>query len=397
MTRASGSFEYCASRPCEERHEAHGASRSCPASQRRGCSGTAAAARRASSRRCSSPRRPPPARGAWPKAPPSATSTTTSSAAACRISASLCHLTWNGVKVNLLDTPGEPSFQGDTLAALRAVDAVLMVVNAASGVEVQTERLWNRAAEAGLARAIAVNMLDRERADFDEVMGAIAELAPGRGPDPDPDRQRGRLRGRGEPGLDDGDDLRRRDSPRHHRADPGRACGRRPVGPRAPDRRGGREGRRPHREVPRGRGDHHRRADRRDPDRRRRGPGRTRWRASPATTASASTACSTCWSRRCRRRRPWQPGRPSTADGRGPRWCSPRTAPSWRSASRRSPTSSAGASACCACSPACCRPTASSRPGPAARSGWASSSPSRARTTSSSPRSAPATSVQSPS
>jgi elongation factor G len=95
------------------------------------------------------------------------------------ISTSLCHLTWNGVKVNLLDTPGEPSFQGDTLAALRAADAVLMVVNAASGVEVQTERLWHRAAEAGLARAIAVNMLDRERADFDEVMGAIAELAPG--------------------------------------------------------------------------------------------------------------------------------------------------------------------------------------------------------------------------
>ena len=95
------------------------------------------------------------------------------------ISTSLCHLTWNGVKVNLLDTPGEPSFQGDTLAALRAADAVLMVVNAASGVEVQTERLWQRAAEAGLARAVAVNMLDRERADFDEVMGAITELAPG--------------------------------------------------------------------------------------------------------------------------------------------------------------------------------------------------------------------------
>jgi elongation factor G len=94
------------------------------------------------------------------------------------ISASLCHLTWNGVKVNLLDTPGEPSFQGDTLAALRAVDAALVVVNAAAGVEVQTERLWTRAAEAGLARAIVVNMLDRERADFDAAMEAVAEMAP---------------------------------------------------------------------------------------------------------------------------------------------------------------------------------------------------------------------------
>ena len=95
------------------------------------------------------------------------------------IAASLCHLTWSGVKVNLVDTPGEPSFQGDTLAALRAVDAVLMVVNGASGVEVQTERLWNRAVEAGLARAIVVNMLDRERADFDAVIAALGELAPG--------------------------------------------------------------------------------------------------------------------------------------------------------------------------------------------------------------------------
>ena len=95
------------------------------------------------------------------------------------ISASLCHLTWNGVKVNLIDTPGEPSFQGDTLTALRAVDAALMVLNATSGVEVQTERLWGRAEELGLPRAAVVNMLDRERADFDATMAALKELAPG--------------------------------------------------------------------------------------------------------------------------------------------------------------------------------------------------------------------------
>ncbi|HSJ74407.1 MAG TPA: elongation factor G [Miltoncostaeaceae bacterium] len=95
------------------------------------------------------------------------------------ISASLCHLTWGGVKVNLIDTPGEPSFQGDTLTALRAVDAALMVLNATSGVEVQTERLWGRAEELGLPRAAVVNMLDRERADFDATMAALKELAPG--------------------------------------------------------------------------------------------------------------------------------------------------------------------------------------------------------------------------
>ena len=95
------------------------------------------------------------------------------------IAASLCNLTWAGVKVNLVDTPGEPSFLGDTLAAMRAVDAVLMVVNATAGVEVQTGRLWNRAADLGLPRAVVVNMLDRERADFDVVLADLAELAPG--------------------------------------------------------------------------------------------------------------------------------------------------------------------------------------------------------------------------
>ena len=95
------------------------------------------------------------------------------------ISAALCHLEWTGVKVNIVDTPGEPSFQGDTLAALHAVDAAVMVVNASAGIEVQTERYWQRAAVLGLPRAVVVNMLDRERADFDAVVSDIADLAPG--------------------------------------------------------------------------------------------------------------------------------------------------------------------------------------------------------------------------
>jgi elongation factor G len=95
------------------------------------------------------------------------------------IAAALCHLNWAGAKINLIDTPGEASFHGDTIAALRAVDAVLMVVNAAAGVEVQTERLWSRAAGMGLPRAIVVNMLDRERADVEAVLVDLAEIAPG--------------------------------------------------------------------------------------------------------------------------------------------------------------------------------------------------------------------------
>jgi elongation factor G len=69
-------------------------------------------------------------------------------------------------KINLIDTPGEPSFVADTLASLRVADAAVVVVNAVMGVEVHTERLWQRADAEGLARLVFVNMLDRERADF---------------------------------------------------------------------------------------------------------------------------------------------------------------------------------------------------------------------------------------
>jgi elongation factor G len=82
------------------------------------------------------------------------------------LSASLCHVEWEGRKINLLDTPGDPGFQADTLAALRVVEGALVVVNAVAGVEVQTVRLWERCAERDVSRVVFVNMLDRERADF---------------------------------------------------------------------------------------------------------------------------------------------------------------------------------------------------------------------------------------
>ncbi|HEX2433437.1 MAG TPA: elongation factor G [Gaiellaceae bacterium] len=95
------------------------------------------------------------------------------------ISASLCHLDWQGRKINLIDTPGEPSFQGDTIAALRVVEGALIVVSGVMGVEVQTSRVWARAEELGLARVFIVNMLDRERADFFRVLNALqSSLSP---------------------------------------------------------------------------------------------------------------------------------------------------------------------------------------------------------------------------
>jgi elongation factor G len=82
------------------------------------------------------------------------------------IAASLASFHWQDRKINLIDTPGEPSFVADALAGLTVCDGAIFVVNAVMGAEVGTMRLWERAEEQGLARLIFVNMLDRERADF---------------------------------------------------------------------------------------------------------------------------------------------------------------------------------------------------------------------------------------
>jgi elongation factor G len=82
------------------------------------------------------------------------------------ISASLSSFEWQDRKINLIDTPGEPSFVADALGAMRVCESAIFVVNAVMGVEVTTTRLWQRAEELDLARMVFVNMLDRERADF---------------------------------------------------------------------------------------------------------------------------------------------------------------------------------------------------------------------------------------
>jgi elongation factor G len=82
------------------------------------------------------------------------------------IGATVASFEHGGRKINLIDTPGEPSFIADTVGAVRVADAAVVVVNAVMGVEVHTERLWERADKEGLARLVFVNMLDRERADF---------------------------------------------------------------------------------------------------------------------------------------------------------------------------------------------------------------------------------------
>jgi elongation factor G len=82
------------------------------------------------------------------------------------ISAGLSSFRWDDRKINLIDTPGDPSFVADALCALRVCEGAVFVVNGVMGAEVTTTRLWERASELGLSRILFVNMLDRERADF---------------------------------------------------------------------------------------------------------------------------------------------------------------------------------------------------------------------------------------
>ncbi|MGH9091902.1 MAG: elongation factor G [Acidimicrobiales bacterium] len=89
------------------------------------------------------------------------------------VSLAVAPFTVDGVKVNLLDTPGYADFAGDMHAALAVCDLAVVVVSATDGVQAQTEDAWRAAAALGLPRVVVVDKLDRERADFDRVLGEI--------------------------------------------------------------------------------------------------------------------------------------------------------------------------------------------------------------------------------
>ncbi len=91
------------------------------------------------------------------------------------INTSLAPLEWNGHKINILDTPGYADFIGEVIAAYRAVNVAIIVVDAVSGVQVQTEKAWQLAEEHGLPRLFFINRLDKENADFTKVIAELRE------------------------------------------------------------------------------------------------------------------------------------------------------------------------------------------------------------------------------
>lgn len=91
------------------------------------------------------------------------------------LSLKICIAEWEGYKLNILDTPGYEDFYGDLASALRVVDSALVVIDAVTGVGGGTEKSWMMADKYGLPKAIVINKLDAEQADFDGIIDQIQQ------------------------------------------------------------------------------------------------------------------------------------------------------------------------------------------------------------------------------
>lgn len=91
------------------------------------------------------------------------------------VSAAVAPLVWQNIKVNILDTPGYPDFEGDVLECARVADAALIVVDGKAGVEVGTENAFNLATKMGLPKSFFINRFDDPEARFYKVFDALRE------------------------------------------------------------------------------------------------------------------------------------------------------------------------------------------------------------------------------
>src|SRR6058998_32355 len=96
------------------------------------------------------------------------------------INTAVAYCDWKGHRITLVGTPGYGDFIADARAALRVVEAAIVVVDAVAGVQVQTEKVWKFATEYDLPRVIVVNRLDRERSDFFRTFESLGRRLKGR-------------------------------------------------------------------------------------------------------------------------------------------------------------------------------------------------------------------------
>ena len=95
------------------------------------------------------------------------------------INLSLLPAQWQGMKLNIIDTPGYADFVGEARSGLRVTEGAMITVCAASGVEVGTEQMWSEAERGNVPRLVFVNKMDRDNADFlSTLKGIQAKLSP---------------------------------------------------------------------------------------------------------------------------------------------------------------------------------------------------------------------------
>jgi elongation factor G len=82
---------------------------------------------------------------------------------------------WEGMKINIIDTPGYFDFVGETYGALRASEGAILVVDASSGIEVGTEKAWKLLEKHKRPRFIFLNKMDKENINFEKLMGELKE------------------------------------------------------------------------------------------------------------------------------------------------------------------------------------------------------------------------------
>ncbi|MCA9267812.1 MAG: GTP-binding protein, partial [Planctomycetales bacterium] len=92
------------------------------------------------------------------------------------IEASVTHFDHGGKRFNVIDTPGYPDFIGQAIGALHGVDTAAVVINAHSGIEVNTRRVFKEAEKAGCGRIIIINKMDADNIEFEQLVGSIQEL-----------------------------------------------------------------------------------------------------------------------------------------------------------------------------------------------------------------------------
>ncbi len=91
------------------------------------------------------------------------------------LNTAMAPIEWKDCKINVLDTPGYTDFIGEVRSALRVTDLALSVVDAAAGVEVGTELTWGYATDEQMPRAVLINKMDRENANFDRALASLGQ------------------------------------------------------------------------------------------------------------------------------------------------------------------------------------------------------------------------------